>query len=324
MAKKGILVTGGTGLVGVYTVGMLLDRGERPVIFDISLNERLLDALGVDCSRVEMVRGDTLDLPAMISAIRDYDCDRIVHLAALLGEEVQRRPYSGVRLNIMGTINACEAARLEKVSRIIFPSSGTVFRGASAGGGQRIDETVPVDPPSIYASTKVSCEFTGRAYAKRYGFEFVSVRYVGGLYGPSPTALKATREKAIQQMILAAVRGESAKIAWPYAPNELLYAKDAAKGTVLAVVKDKLPEQLYHVGNDQIVGAEEILAAIRKHFTGADIELVKGDNPMPYAQDSRSASDYSRAREQLGYEPDYSFEKAVGDYAATLKRLEKL
>lgn len=324
MAKKGILVTGGTGLVGVYTVGMLLERGERPVIFDIALNERLLDALGVDCRRVTMVRGDTLDLPALIGAIRDYDCDRIIHLAALLGEEVQRRPYSGVRLNIMGTVNACEAARLEKVGRIIFPSSGTVFRGSSLEGLKRIDESIAVDPPSIYASTKVSCEFTGRAYAKRYGFEFISVRYVGGLYGPSPTTLKATREIAIQEMIRAAVRGEDARIAWPYAPNELLYAKDAAKGTVLAVLKDKLQDQLFHVGNDEIVGGEDMLAAIKKHFPGANIELVKGENPMPYSQDSRAASDYSRAREQLGYEPDYSFEKAVGDYAATLKRLEKL
>ncbi len=42
MAKKGILVTGGSGLVGAYAVGMLLERGERPVVFDVALNERLL------------------------------------------------------------------------------------------------------------------------------------------------------------------------------------------------------------------------------------------------------------------------------------------
>ncbi len=324
MAKKGILVTGGTGLVGVYTVGLLLDRGERPVIFDIALNERLLNAVGVDSSKVTMVRGDSLDLPALIAVIREYDCDRIIHLAALLGEEVQRRPYSGVRLNIMGTVNACEAARLEKVSRIIFPSSGTVFRSSRLEGVKRIDEDIPVNPPSLYASTKVSCEFLGRAYAQRYGFEFVSLRYVGGLYGPSPTALKATREKAIGEMVRAAARGEAAKVAWPYAPNELLYARDAAKGTVLAVLKKDLPDHLLHIGNDEIVGDMEILAAMKKLFPAAAIELVKGDNPMPYAQDMRPASDYSRAQKQLGYEPDYPFEKALGDYAATLKRLGEL
>ena len=58
MAQKGILVTGGTGLVGAYAVGMLLARGERPVVFDVALNERLLSAVGVDPSKVALVRGD--------------------------------------------------------------------------------------------------------------------------------------------------------------------------------------------------------------------------------------------------------------------------
>ena len=323
MAKKGILVTGGTGLVGAYATGILLERGERPVIFDVALNERLLNAVGVDSGKVTMIRGDMLDLPALISVIRDNDCDRIIHLAAFLGEEVQRRPYSGVRLNFMGTVNVFEAARLEKVSRVVFPSSGTVYLGSIGEGLKQIDESIPMNPPSVYAATKASCEFMGRAYAKRYGFEFICLRYVGGLYGPSPTALKATREIAIQEMIRAAVKGEAAKIDWPYGPTEVLYGKDAAKGTVLAVLKDKFKDQLFHIGNGQLVGGEEILAAIKKHFPGSRIELVKRDNPMPYPE-SRLASDFARSREQLGYEPDYTIDKAVADYAATLKRLENL
>ena len=323
MAKKGILVTGGTGLVGAYAVGMLLDRGERPVIFDVALNERLLSAVGVDPSRVTLVRGDMMDLPAIISAIRDNDCDRIIHLAAFLGEEVQRRPYSGVRLNFMGTVNVFEAARLENVSRLVFPSSGTVYLGSLGEGLGKIDESIPINPPSVYAATKASCEFMGRAYAKRYGFEFICLRYTGGLYGPSPAALKATREIAIQQMIRAAVKGEPAKISWPYGPAEILYGKDAAKGTVLAVLKDKFKDTLFHIGNGHMISGEDIVAAIRKKFPGSNIELIKGDNPMPYPA-SRLSSDFSRAKEQLGYEPDYPIEKAVEDYGATLKRLENV
>ena len=320
---KGILVTGGSGLVGAYAVGMLLERGERPVVFDVAVNERLLAAVGVDIDQVTLIRGDMADLTALISSLRDNDCDRIIHLAAFLGEEVQRRPYSGVRLNFMGTVNVFEAARLEKVSRVIFPSSGTVYLGSLGEGLTKIDETIPINPPSVYAATKASCEFMGRAYAKRYGFEFICLRYVGGLYGPSPVALKATREVAIQQMIRAAIKGEPAKIKWPYGPAEILYGKDAAKGTVLAVLKDKFKDDLFHIGNGQMVGGDEIIDAIRKRFPEAKIDLIKGNNPMPYPE-SRLASDFSRSREQLGYEPDYPIEKAVEDYAATLKRLEYL
>jgi UDP-glucose 4-epimerase len=323
MAKKGILVTGGSGLVGAYAVQMLLERGERPVIFDVALNERLLGAVGLDLAKLTLIRGDMLDLPALISAIRDNDCDRIIHLAAFLGEEVQRRPYSGVRLNFMGTVNVFEAARLEKVSRVVFPSSGTVYLGSLGEGLEKIDESVPINPPSVYAATKASCEFMGRAYAKRYGFEFVCMRYTGGLYGPSPAALKATREIAIQQMIRAAVKGESVKISWPYGPAEILYGKDAAKGTVLAVLKEKFKDALFHIGNGIMLSGDDIVAAVRKAYPGSNIELTKANNPMPYP-DSRLASDFSRAKEQLGYQPDYSIDRAVVDYGETLKRLENL
>jgi nucleoside-diphosphate-sugar epimerase len=323
MAKKGILVTGGSGLVGAYAVAMLLERGERPVVFDVALNERLLNAVGVDTAKVTLIRGDMMDLPAIISAIRDNECDRIIHLAAFLGEEVQRRPYSGVRLNFMGTVNVFEAARLEKVARVVFPSSGTVYLGSLGEGLSKVDESIPMNPPSVYAATKASCEFMGRAYAKRYGFEFICLRYTGGLYGPSPAALKATREIAIQQMIRAAVKGEPAKINWPYGPAEILYGKDAAKGTVLAVLKDKFKDTLFHIGNGTMVSGDDIANAIGKKFPGSDIQLIKGNNPMPYPE-SRAASDFSRAKEQLGYEPDYTIEKAVEDYGATLKRLENL
>lgn len=323
MAVKGILITGGSGLVGAYAVGMLLDRGERPVVFDVAVNERLLGAVGVDTNKVTFIRGDMLDLPALISALRDNDCDRVIHLAAFLGEEVQRRPYSGVRLNFMGTVNVFEAARLEKVARVIFPSSGTVYLGSLGEGLEKIDEKIPMNPPSVYAATKASCEFMGRAYAKRYGFEFICLRYTGGLYGPSPAALKATREIAIQQMIRAAVKGEAAKITWPYGPAEILYGKDAAKGTVLAALKDSFKETLFHIGNGKMLSGDDIVNAVRKAYPGSDITLVKSDNPMPYPE-SRLASDFSRAKQELGYEPDYTIEKAVQDYGATLKKLENL
>jgi UDP-glucose 4-epimerase len=323
MAKNGILITGGSGLVGAYTVAMLLERGERPVVFDVALNERLLSAVGVDPAKVSLIRGDMMDLPALISALRDNDCDRIIHLAAFLGEEVQRRPYSGVRLNFMGTVNVFEAARLEKVARVIFPSSGTVYLGSLGEGMGKIDESIPMNPPSVYAATKASCEFMGRAYAKRYGFEFICLRYTGGLYGPSPAALKATREIAIQQMIRAAVKGEPAKIGWPYGPAEILYGKDAAKGTVLAVLKDKFKDTLFHIGNGDTLSGDDIVDAVRKVFPGSNIELIKGNNPMPYPE-SRLASDFSRAKDQLNYEPEFTIEKAVADYGATLRKLENI
>ena len=321
MSGTAILVTGGSGLVGANAVRMLLDKGERPVIFDVALNERLLQAVGVDAKSIAAVRGDVADLPGLISAIRDHGVNRVIHLAAFLGEEVQRRPYSGVRLNLMGTVNVLEASRLEGVKRVVLASSGTVYLGSlGEGGPKKIDEAIPLNPLSIYAATKASSEFLGRTYAKRFGFEFVTVRFAA-LYGPSPALLKATREQAIQQMVRAALKGEAATINWPYGPSELLYGKDAAKGAVLACLKENLKDNIFHIGGGESVTGEEIVAALKKHFSKLEISLVKGERPMPYPEE-RIPKDASRAREQLGYEPDYLLEKALGDYAETLKKIE--
>ena len=321
MSGNAILVTGGSGLVGANVIRLLLDRGERPVLFDVALNEKLLQAVGVDAKSIPSVRGDVADLPGLISAIRDHSVDRVIHLAAFLGEEVQRRPYSGVRLNLMGTVNVLEAARLEGVKRIVLSSSSTVYLGSlGEGGPKKIDETIPLNPLSIYAATKASAEFLGRTYAKRFGFEFVTVRFAA-LYGPSPALLKATREQAIQQMVHAALKGETATINWPYGPAELLYGKDAAKGAVLACLKENPQDKIFHIGSGETATGEQIVAALKTHFPKATITLRKGERPMPYPEE-RVPQDRSRARAELGYEPDYLLEKALGDYAGTLKKID--
>jgi UDP-glucose 4-epimerase len=302
---------------------MIRPTGEGSPLVETALERSYGQALAVDIQALTIVRGDILDLPGLISAVRDNRVGRIIHLAAFLGEEVQRRPYSGVRLNLMGTANILEVARLEGVSRVVLASSGTVFLGSVTEGLQKIDETIQPNPLSIYAATKIGSEFLGRTYADRYGLAFVCVRYVGGLYGPTPVALKATRERAIQDMVRAAIKGVPAAIKWPYGPTEILYGKDAAKATVLAALKDKLQDRLFHIGNGQIVGGDEILEVLKKHFPESKIKLLKAEKPMPYPEAS-IASDFSRAREQLGYEPEYVLEQALLDYAATLKKVEEI
>ena len=72
-----------------------------------------------------------------------------------------------------------------------------------------------------------------------------------------------------------------------------------------------------------MVSGDDIVSAIQKRFPGSAIEIIKASNPMPYPE-TRLASDFSRAKEQLGYEPDYPIDLAVADYGATLKQLENL
>ncbi len=138
MANKGILITGGSGLVGAYAVGRCCWNVASVRWSSTSLSTSVCSTPSVSTPvKLTMIRGDMADMPALISAIRDHDCDQIIHLAAFLGEEVQRRPYSGVRLNFMGTINVFEAARLENVKRVVFPvpAPSTSVRWAKGSNG---------------------------------------------------------------------------------------------------------------------------------------------------------------------------------------------
>jgi len=321
MARNGILVTGGTGLVGVYAVALLLEKGERPVVYDVKLNDRLLQAVGIDVKSVGLVQGDILDLPRLSSVFREHGIDRVIHLAASMGEEVQRQPYNGARLNVLGTLNVLEAARLEGISRVIYGSSGSAYLGSVNKETKKIDESIPLNPPSLYAATKASSELLGRAYEQHYGFEFVCVRYVGGLYGPSPVTMKSTREQAIGAMVRAALKGQAASIQWPGGAMELLYGRDAAKGTVLACLKEGLKDHLFHIGSGELIGGDDVLRALKKKFTNVKITLLKGARPLPHPE-LHILNDNSRSRNQLGYEPGYPLEKALDDYAATLSDLE--
>src|SRR3989338_2748676 len=80
MSKDGILVTGGSGLVGAYTVRMLLEKGERPVVFDVAVNERLLGAIGGDLKSISGVRLNLMG--TVLACLKDKLKDNIFHIGS--------------------------------------------------------------------------------------------------------------------------------------------------------------------------------------------------------------------------------------------------
>src|SRR5206468_3022529 len=98
-----------------------------------------------------------------LSVVRRYKVDRILHTAALLAGPVRAQPMDGVRVNIVGTASVLEAARLGGASRVVLCSSNVVMLGVR-DGSQPLAEDFPLrvvteHPPSIYAGTKLYCEW---------------------------------------------------------------------------------------------------------------------------------------------------------------------
>lgn len=314
-----VLVTGGSGLVGAHAVCGLLEPGARVVIFDVAVNEAQLRSLGV-LDRATVVRGDVLDLPHLLETVETYRVGTVVHLASFLGQEVNHRPYAGIRLNLLGTVHVLEAARLLRLRRVVFASSSTVLFGALRAGDDRpLTEEAPPSPPSIYATTKLAGEHFGANYAARHGFEFAALRFAA-LFGPGQVVLKADREQQIAAMIRGALRGEPVEVEWTAGVGELLYMKDAARAVVLAALAERLPHRIYHIGNGALHDGPDVARAIEREIPGAKITVTAGARLLGYPE-RIPPLDFSRAREELGYEPAYPLERAIPDYIAIARKL---
>ncbi len=131
------LITG-AGMIGSLAAGRIVrERMERPVLYDVgfsmqNLSERL------DPDSVEMVKGDVTDVGHLVDTMRRHDIDRVIHTASFLTRDVIARPYAGVRVNLMGTLSALEAARIVGVDRFVFCSSLVVTMGRKS-----VDSAVP-------------------------------------------------------------------------------------------------------------------------------------------------------------------------------------
>ncbi len=323
------LITG-AGLVGSLAARKLVDMGETPVLYEISPQLANIGS-NVGLDRVKLIRGDVLDLPELLRTIKSERVDRIIHTANLLTAAVRERPYTGVKINLLGTMNVLEAARLMGIQRVVFCSSSTVQMGTywqpssvpyvedfpmTAVGGR---------PRGVYAILKLACEWTGLEYQERYGVDFVATRFAG-VFGPWKGVPGGLPTRMMKELIEKPLAGENVCITDPTLTwsglEELVYAKDAASSVVLASRASNPTSRIYNVTMGRAYTFDQMLGAIRKTFPGVAIE-VSNINPGAsggYPFKREQPTDISRTRAELGYEPEFdTIEKAIADYAEWIR-----
>jgi nucleoside-diphosphate-sugar epimerase len=306
----------GAGLVGSQVARILVDEGAAPVLMDSAAQR---DALGeiVPLAHVRLIEGDVLRPFSVMQAIREHDITEIVHTAAnpLLTTGAQRDPYAAIQLNIMGTVNVLEAARVLKLRRVVVSSSNVLshyIAGGEGNGDPGKEEAFP-RPVTFYATTKQAIENLGLNYARWCGVEFAAVRY-GAVAGPWSGRGGGGPSNAFRDAVLKALAGDEAVV--PAGAMEWVYSKDAARGTVLALKAADLKSRIFNITMGEVTKPEAFAAALRAAVPGARVKIAEPSPGNVSLMDMRHTGDLSLARDVLGYTPHFGIGEAVRDMVA--------
>ena len=194
-----ILVTGGSGFLGSHIVEALCKCGQKLVLFDKNPS-------AVGEGFYEMVVGDILDRKKLFRALRGIDV--VFHLAALADiNKTWDNPRETMKVNVLGTTNVLEAARLNGVKRFIFAS--TLYCDSRSG--------------SLYRVSKQAGELLVKAYHERCGMEYIILRF-GTLYGT-----RAGENNSIRNLLKQALSGKIEYYGTGNEVREYIHAKDAAQ-----------------------------------------------------------------------------------------------
>jgi UDP-glucose 4-epimerase len=311
-----LLVTGGTGGIGYWVIRKLVEEGVSPVVFDIN---PATDRLGDLIDKITLVQGDVLIPEEVLEVIKTHKISHIIHMAAFIGQSLLANPPRSVRVNCLGATNMLELARLNNIKRFVFTSSKNVFGTITGEYGpptfKPVDENYPRIPTSVYGASKLLIEHYLELYKKIYGMDIRAVRF-SATFGPGKVQAHANaRVPVADRIIVNAAQG--AKTSFPTGRDmtqDWLYYKDIAQAVVKAMMAENVKSTFFNIGTGVAKSLQDIANAAKKFFPNAVIELGPGADARKDGTSTTVVFDITRAREELGYNPQFFIEEALEDY----------
>lgn len=205
--NKTIFITGGAGFIANTLIKHYVEHN-KIVVYDNFHRDTLTNSSMSNHPNITIVKGDVLDFDLLCSSMKGADI--VVHAAGIAGiDTVIKNPVLTMRVNMIGTSNALEAARINGIKdRFVDFSTSEVF-GSMAFRSSETDDTVSGSAGEArwtYAVSKLAGEHLAHAYYSQYNLPVVTVRPFN-VYGPGQTG-----EGAIQIFIKRALKNEDIKI----------------------------------------------------------------------------------------------------------------
>jgi UDP-glucose 4-epimerase len=301
-----ILITGGAGFIGSNIVKQLLELDHDPVVFDnfsSGYRENLIP-------QVKFLERDVRDFDAIIDASKG--CQAILHLAASVGNKRSiAHPQLDSEINVLGTINVLEAARINKIDRVVFSSSAGIF---GEGKTLPIVEDHPKDPDSPYGTSKLAAENMCLVYNKLHGMHNICLRYFN-VYGPNQrydayaNVISIFANHLLKKEPLE-IYGDGSQT------RDFVNVVDVAEVNINAALSFDV-KGVFNIGSGRPVSINELSRLLQKV---AGVEAVVNYAPRRPGDVQDSLADISAAHKSFGYNPDVDLFAGLNEYWSWIQR----
>jgi nucleoside-diphosphate-sugar epimerase len=308
---KRLVVIGGAGLIGSHTVDLLTreDVGEI-VVYDNFVRgtpENLAVALRDPRVKIFEVGGDITQTDILDAALKG--ADGVFHFAALWLLQCHDFPRAAFEVNIGGTFNVLEACRNNRVGRLVYSSSASVY-------GDAVEEPMTEDHPfnnkNFYGATKIAGEAMARAFHHRYGLNLVGLRYMN-VYGPRQD-YRGAYIAVIMKMLDAIDRGDGPTILGDGTEAfDFVAVEDCGRANLCAMRADTV-DRFYNVGTGKRTSLKE-LAEMLLRLTGSNQAINYASRSQATLVRNRIGSP-KRAHDEIGFTAEISLEEGLRDLIA--------
>jgi NAD dependent epimerase/dehydratase len=307
MSLKGkrVLVTGADGFIGSHLTEMLVKEGAKVKSLSVYNSFNYWGWLeDVDCLKeIEVISGDVRD-PHFCKVITK-NVDVIFHLAALIAIPYSYvAPDSYVDTNVKGTLNICQAAKENNVSRVLVTSTSEVYGTALY---VPIDEKHPLQPQSPYSASKIGADAMAMSFFNAFNLPVTIVRPFN-TYGPRQSA-RAVIPTIISQI---AAGKKQIKLGDITPTRDFNYVSDTCRGFIEIANSEKSIGETVNIGSNFEISVGDTLNLIKK-IMKSDVEFITDNQRIrpEKSEVNRLWCDNSKIKSLTGFEPKINIEEGL-------------
>ena len=296
------LLTGGAGYIGSHVLRSLRASGREVVVVD-DLSTGIASKVP---EGVPFIRSDIRERDVLVKAMREYDVDGVIHLAAkkAVGESVEQ-PLRYYRENVDGELALAEAMVEADVRRIVYSSSAAVYGSPDL---TFVTEDAPLVPMSPYGETKLIGEWVFRDLSVAHGFSVAALRYFNVAGAASPDLGDVAVFNLIPMVLRAHSEGRSPQIFGDDYPTDdgtcirdYIHVADLAEAHVAAagLTEQGAPGFVpINIGRGRGSSVREVIDSVSRAL---GIELTADVADRRAGDPARLVASADRARDLLGW-----------------------